>query len=407
MSSDTKSKHSHIPILAKHPPTVKRYNVDMQKVLFVITKSNWGGAQRYVFDLAVNLPKDEFEVKVALGGEGLLKEKLQENNIQIIPIPHLQRDVNFLKELISFFSLIKIFNKEKPNIIHLNSSKVGGIGAVAALAHKLWTKNYELKTIFTVHGWAFNEARNFKTKSAIYLSQWFTSFLCDNTIILSRHDYRQALGMPLIKQNKFSLIPLGIPENQMEYLPKQSARKHLLPSLVEKGMVVGTIAEFTKNKGLDFLLDALNILKQQNLHLAVIGDGEEKEKIENRVENENLKESVTTCGFVSHAAKYIKAFDIFVLPSLKEGLPYTILESMNAGVPVVASSVGGIPDLIDHEKSGFLTIPQNPESLANNLKKLVENENLRKQFARVSKTRALEKFSFRSMLERTIKLYKN
>src|SRR3989344_5761514 len=155
-------------------------------------------------------------------------------------------------------------------------------------------------------------------------------------------------------------------------------------------MVVGTIAEFTKNKGLNYLLDALNILKSPKLHLVVIGDGEEKEKIDNRIENENLKETVTTCGFVPHAAKYIKAFDIFVLPSLKEGLPYTVLESMTAGVPVVASSVGGIPDLIDHEKSGFLTIPQSPESLAENLKKLIESENLRKQLSRASKARALE-----------------
>ena len=381
----------------------------MQKVLFVITKSNWGGAQRYVYDLATNLPKEEFETKVALGGEGLLKEKLQENNIPIIPIPHLQRNINFAKELLSFFSLIKIFNKEKPDIIHLNSSKAGGIGAVAALLHKLWNKNHGLKTIFTVHGWAFNEARTFRAKSAIYLSQWITSALSNNTIILSRHDYRQALGMPIIKQNKFSLIPLGIPENQMNYLPKQSARKQLFRNIEiskYRNIVVGTIAEFTKNKGLGFLLDVLNILKPKNLHLVVIGDGEEKEKIENRIEKEGLKENVTTCGFIQHAAKYIKAFDIFVLPSIKEGLPYTILESMNAGVPVVASSVGGIPDLIDHEKSGFLTIPQSSHSLAENLKKLAENETLRKQFSRASKTRAQEKFSFSSMLERTVALYR-
>ncbi|HEY4521872.1 MAG TPA: glycosyltransferase family 4 protein [Candidatus Paceibacterota bacterium] len=377
----------------------------MQKVLFVITKSNWGGAQRYVYDLATNLPKNEFETKVALGGEGPLKEKLQENNISVIQIPHLQRDINFIKEVLSFFSLVKIFNKEKPDVIHLNSSKAGGIGAVAALISKLWTKNYGLKTIFTVHGWAFNETRTFRAKSIIYLSQWITSVLANNTIILSRHDYRQALGMPLINQEKFSLIPLGIPENQMEFLPKQNAKKHLLLQTTKENMVVGTIAEFTKNKGLNYLLDALNILKSPKLHLVVIGDGEEKEKIDNRIENENLKETVTTCGFVPHAAKYIKAFDIFVLPSLKEGLPYTVLESMTAGVPVVASSVGGIPDLIDHEKSGFLTIPQNPESLAKNIKKLVENETLRKQFSRASKTRAIEKFSFASMLERTIKLY--
>ncbi len=382
----------------------------MKKVLFVITKSNWGGAQRYVFDLATNLPKENWEAKAVLGGNGLLKQKLEESGIQTIQIPHLERDINFKKEITSFFSLIKIFIKERPNIIHLNSSKAGAIGAVAAIFSKmwlkLWTKNYGLKTIFTVHGWAFNEARTFRQKTGIYLSQWLTSFLCDNTIIISRHDYRQAMGMPFIKKNGFALIPLGIPEKELKYFSRKNAEEKL--SLAPtKETRIGTIAEFTKNKGLDFLLDAINILRGQNLKLAIIGDGEEKERIDKRIEDENLKENIKTCGFVPHAARHIKAFDIFVLPSLKEGLPYTILEAMNAGVPVVASSVGGIPDLVEHEKTGLLTIPTNSNSLAEALKKMVEDKKQRNKFANASKLRAKEKFSFSSMLEKTIKLYEN
>ena len=303
--------------------------------------------------------------------------------------------------------MVKIFNKEKPDIIHLNSSKAGGLGAVAALISKLWTKNYGLKTIFTVHGWAFNEARTFRAKSVIYISQWITSFLCDSSIVLSRHDYRQALGMPLLSKRKFAMIPLGVPESDLKYLSQKKAKEQLLLAPRTGEVCIGTIAEFTKNKGLDYLLDAINILKSQKLKLAIIGDGEEKERIEKRLEDENLKESVTTCGFVPHIAKHIKAFDVFVLPSLKEGLPYTILEAMNAGVPVVASSVGGIPDLIEHEKSGYLTTPKSSASLAEFLGKLISDEKMRRQFARESKKRAIEKFSFRSMLERTIKLYEN
>ncbi len=381
----------------------------MQKILFVITKSNWGGAQRYVYDLAINLPKENFETKVALGGEGLLKQKLEMENISTISIPHLRRDVNFKKEFLSFFSLIKIFVKERPDIIHLNSSKVGGIGAIAALVSKLWlklwTKDYRLKTIFTVHGWAFNESRNFRAKSTIYLSQWITSFLCNKTIVISRHDYRQALSMPFISKDKFVLISLGIPEKELKYSTKSNAKKELLLPEEEKDIRVGTIAEFTKNKGLDFLLDTIKSLTFKNLKLVIVGDGEEKERIEHRIEEEGLKNNITTCGFVPHAAKHIKAFDIFVLPSLNEGLPYTILEAMNAGVPVVASSVGGIPDLIEHEKSGFLTIPANSKSMANALEKLIMDKKMRAKFGKLAKERAIKYFSFSNMLSRTIDLY--
>ena len=111
----------------------------MIKILYVITKSNWGGAQRYVYDIATSLDKEMFDAVVACGGNGPLAIKLREAGIRVITIPLLQRDINIIKEFLSLFALIKIFNREQPDIIHLNSTKIGGLGAVAALAAKLLT----------------------------------------------------------------------------------------------------------------------------------------------------------------------------------------------------------------------------------------------------------------------------
>ncbi|KKW35782.1 MAG: Glycosyl transferase group 1 [Candidatus Adlerbacteria bacterium GW2011_GWA1_54_10] len=111
-----------------------------KKVLYVITKGNWGGAQRYVFDLATGLPKDEFEVAVALGEPalsagkpGLLADKLKSASVMIYYISSLGRDVSFGKDTTSFFELYRLFKKEKPDIAHLNSSKAGGVGALLAV----------------------------------------------------------------------------------------------------------------------------------------------------------------------------------------------------------------------------------------------------------------------------------
>ena len=140
------------------------------KVLFVITKSNWGGAQRYVYDLATALLRENYEVAVAVGGQGLLAENLKMAGIRVVGIPHLERDVNFFKELFSTLYLWKIFKSEQPDIIHLNSSKVGGLGAIAARTLKLWDSwdrkgtgraEWNPRIIFTVHGWGFNERREF------------------------------------------------------------------------------------------------------------------------------------------------------------------------------------------------------------------------------------------------------
>ncbi len=102
-----------------------------KKIIFVITKSNWGGAGRYVFDLATTLTSD-YDVAVALGGTGLLVDKLRKENIRTIPIPSLGRDIHVRADSSAFFELLAIFKKEKPDVVHLNSSKAGGLGALAA-----------------------------------------------------------------------------------------------------------------------------------------------------------------------------------------------------------------------------------------------------------------------------------
>ena len=109
-----------------------------RKILFVITKSNWGGAQRYVYDLAAALPKGEFEVVVALGGTGeasaqtgLLAERLKEASVRTIFLSSFTRDIYFFGEFKAFFELLKVIREERPDTLHLNSSKAGGIGSVA------------------------------------------------------------------------------------------------------------------------------------------------------------------------------------------------------------------------------------------------------------------------------------
>src|SRR3989344_323690 len=102
-----------------------------KKILFVITKSNWGGAQKYVFDLATNLPKEEFEPVVACGGGGMLAKRLRAEKIRVVEVPSLERDISFIKEIRAFFFLWKLFQKEKPDVVHLNSSKAAALGALA------------------------------------------------------------------------------------------------------------------------------------------------------------------------------------------------------------------------------------------------------------------------------------
>jgi len=161
------------------------------KILYIITKSNWGGAQRYVFDLSLN-SKDKFEVVVALGGEGPLKKRLEKEGVRVIKIKKMERDVSARKEFLSFFDILSVIVREKPDVIHLNSSKAGGLGALASRVSNFFRKTNS-KIIFTAHGWPFNEERAKWQKVLIKFLSWLNIILSHKTIVISNKDYKDAL----------------------------------------------------------------------------------------------------------------------------------------------------------------------------------------------------------------------
>ena len=119
-----------------------------------------------------------------------------------------------------------------------------------------------------------------------------------------------------------------------------------------------------------------------------------------------MEHEVFIAGFVPDAATYLKAFDIFVLPSTTEALTYALVEAGLADLPAVASRVGGLPEILEHQTSGILVKPKNPEALAEAIKTLIENPKLRKKYGETFKKKASQKFSFEKMLEETINLYR-
>ena len=411
----------------------------MIKILYVITKSNWGGAQRYVYDIATSLDKEMFDAVVACGGNGPLAIKLREAGIRVITIPLLQRDINIIKEFLSLFALIKIFNREQPDIIHLNSTKIGGLGAVAALAAKLLTKNYppagragKQKTVFTAHGWGFNEDRPYIARVIIYFLQWLSVLFCDRIIAVSRAVLNQGMYFPF-SRSKLILIKNAImPPN---FLDKKSAKRELanlarlsktiaednqFPRPPIDGRVwLGTIAELTKNKGLTYLVDAAHQLKIQippaspseaeqvnsKFQILIIGGGEDEKKLRAQIAALGLESDVFLLGHIEDAPKYLKAFDIFILPSITEALAYVLIEAGWAGLPAVATRVGGLPEITENEKGGFLVPSKNPEKLAEAIKKLLDSGELRKKMGRKNRQIVSQKFSFEKMLRETIDIY--
>jgi glycosyltransferase involved in cell wall biosynthesis len=308
----------------------------------------------------------------------------------------MRRDVNFLEDCRSFFKIFQILKKERPHILHLNSPKAAGLGVI--LGRLLGIK----KIIYTVHGFTFNENRSKIQKFLIKIISWITIALSHKTIILSQTEYNQVSHWPYIK-NRLVIIPLGIASQHFK--TKEEARNILetyTNTNLQNKLVVGTIAELHKNKGHRYAIDAFSELK--DILYIMIGDGEEKDTLKTLVQK-NQSKNIYFTGMIPDASELLKAFDIFLLPSIKEGLPYVLLEASKAEVPILSTTVGGIPTLIQNGYSGILIPPKNPEIIALSIQEMLKNPSKCSYFSQNQYKITQKRFSFNEMVSKTQNLY--
>ncbi|MCX6735556.1 MAG: glycosyltransferase family 4 protein [Candidatus Parcubacteria bacterium] len=377
---------------------------DKKKILYVITKSNWGGAQRYVFNLATNFA-EKYDVSVALGGDGELKTKLQNAGIRTISLPFLRRDFNPFTDILAFKKIVSLFKEEKPDIIHVNSSKIGGLGALAGRIAKV------PKIIFTAHGWAFREERPAYQKIIIKFLSWLTILLSHSVITVSERDEREGLAMPFSK-GKITLVRNGM--EKPEFLSKEKAREAILEQqdlsrekIKNDALWIGTIGELHKNKGHMYAVEAFSKLpKNMNVLFFIIGEGEEKKALQQKIKKSGLEEKIFLLGKRGDASRLLGAFDVFLFPSVKEGLPFAILEAGSAGLPTIASAVGGIPEVITDMETGILIRPKNTDEIIRAIDYVLNHPTKTKDFGKKLQGVIKKDFSLKKMLAETVAVYK-
>ena len=380
----------------------KREPKSKKKVGYIITKGVWGGAQKYVYTLAI-AASEKYDVFVICGEGKILKEKLEEKGIRVYELRDLKRDLSLISEATSSFKMLQIVWKEHPDTLHLNSPKAAGFGTVAGMLVRV------PNVITTIHGWSFNENRAFWSKGIIYLFSWITTLLSHKTIVIAEKEKEQALKMPFVDKDKIVLIRNGV--ETIKYIKKPIVQEAILArvkdekNLTGKEMWLGTISELNKNKGLEYAIKALSKLKTP-FAFFIIGEGEERTRLQTLINEQGLQGKVFLVGFLEHANLYLKAFDIFMLTSTKEGLPYTLLEAGQAGLPVIATNVGGVPDIIDNKVNGLLITKAKPGEITQALEYMINKPEERKEFGKKLEEKIEKEFSVEKMIQKTLKLYK-
>lgn len=373
-----------------------------KKVLFIITKSYFGGAQRYVYELASSLPKEHYEVTVACAPLGPLVDILTAAGIVVLPIHNFERDIKFGKDILALFEIIRYIRQIQPDIIHLNSSKAGGLGALAGRLLRV------PKIVFTAHGWPFLEPKGRLWRFLAWSGSYITGLLSHEIILVSSYD-RQHMHMPFLS-SRCSVIHTAVAAFPL--LPREESRRALFPPELiathERDIWLITHGELNLNKNHAVAIDAVaefNATHQTKIFYTIIGSGETQGELEEQVSFRGLTDYVQFLGYKPDARQYLYAFDIYLMPSKKEGLPYALLEAAYAGLPCIGSLVGGIPEVIYDYQTGLLISPHNHMTIVAALDYLLTNADKRAAYSTALTAHVLKTFNQSTLMEKTIALY--
>ena len=357
------------------------------RVLFIITQSGGGGAQKFLFTL-LNQISSRYNILVATGSDGdsELVEKLKTINIETTTIKSLRREMSPYKDITACFEIKDLIEKFRPNTMFLLSSKAGFIGSLTA---KFLINNPRLKVIYRIGGWTFNDPwPKWKKKLWILLEKKSARWK-DIIIVNNKHDYEQAQKLHIKPLEKLILVPNGIDPYKLYLLPRDEARLKLFEKISRKSgkvfqtdIIIGTIANLYPTKGIKFLIETAEYFKNDGrIIFTVIGDGPERKNLELLIANRQLQHKIFLLDQIEDAHKFMSGFDLFVLPSVKEGFPFVIIEAMAAKLPIVATRVGAMPEIIETGKNGFIVEPGNPAALASKIKELLINDRLSQEFS--------------------------
>lgn len=378
---------------------------EKKKILFISTKSAWGGAQRYIVDLIDNLSRTSFDIEVAAGGMGPLAQKIRERDVPYHQIPDLEKNINLLKDFFSFFAILKILRKTRPDVLHLNSSKASILGAIAGRLLGIQ------KIVSSTHGWPFLEDRPLWQRILIKLLTKIGALFQDTVICVSQFDYDIGIHAHIASSKKLVPIHNGIDPSRHPFLERSRARESLFKKIQKEPknyFIIGSIAEYTKNKGLFYLIEAAAhiVIVEPRTIFFLIGWGEEKQFLEHEIARLHLEKHVFLIEYLPEAFSYLKALDIFILPSIKEGFAYTLLEASLAELPIIATRVGGNPEVIENLKNGLLIRPASPEEIIYAVSYLMRAPEERVLFGGEARKKVVRDFSISKMVGLTADVYR-
>ena len=365
------------------------------KILMFIDEAKMGGGQQHLLWLINKLDKYKFEIEVACEPEGYFVDELKK-----LGIKHHSLSVTNRPSIDSLIKTYRIIQKVSPAILHTHGGTAGFYGRLAAAI------NFKGVTIHTYHGIHYLNAYRFRLKFLYKMVDRFLLNFTDCTICVAQNDFDIGMKAGVVKKEKAVVIHNGIDIIKFSHVSEHNDFEIKLKK-EEDLVVIGSVGRLHYQKGYEYLIEASKVIlsNHPNVKFVLIGDGELRGSLESLTKKYGIDTSFVFLGNRTEIPELLAQMDIFVLPSLWEGLPLVLLEAMAANKPVVATNVNGITELIKSEEDGILVPPKDASALALGINRLLDGVELRNRLAENGYKKVLNEFSLNGMIEKTESVY--
>ena len=374
----------------------------MKKIAHLQLLPLLSGVQRVCLDELQRLDPSLYDRYLICREPGLLTAEAERSGIKCLYVPALQRSISLKNDMAAFIALFRLFRKYNFDIVHTHSSKTGVLGRIAAFISG--TK----LIVHTVHGFSFPAARSKFEYFIFFLMEKLGSLCGDRLICLHTSDRDIAVNKLGVSPDKIVILPNGIdlhkfhPSSLQE---REEIRAEL--SIPAASIVVGMTGRLWPQKNPGLLLDsAIRLLhKNADLVFVFIGDGELLAELKSKSEASGFSSRILFLGWRQDTDRLLHALDVFVLPSLWEGMPLAILEAQSSGLPCVVSDIQGNNSLVKHGTDGFLFSLSAPQSIDHFLSRLIAEPELRQQFGIASRAKVEANHDLSSRSDKIMRLY--
>ena len=375
----------------------------------MIARLNMGGPALHVSYLTKGLDQRGYETTLVAGklsrGEDSMSYVADELGLDVVPLAAMHREVSPVYDPVAVTRLVGEIRRVRPHILHTHTAKAGAVGRAAAL---LAGDARPPVIVHTYHGHVLRG----------YFDPVRTQFFRETERALARHTNRLIAVGPEVRDDlvelgvapaeKFSVIRLGIDlESRVLTIDRRAEFRHLF-GIPEERFVVGWIGRMTAIKRVPDILAAFKALRERGVDatLCLVGDGPDRDAIEQRAYELGIVRDVLFVGYQRDVAPYYAFFDAFLLPSANEGTPVVAIEALAAERPVVATRVGGVPDVVDDGEDGFLVDVGDIQALAERLEQLARDPGLRARMGKVGRERVVPRYRVERLVDDVDTLYR-